>query len=248
MTLRDLVTYSRKHNEANGEENRDGGHDESHHWGTEGPSSARRVRALRERTRRNLFATLVLSQGVPMLSHGDELGRTQHGNNNAYCQDNELTWIDWEPGDEDRGFDAFARRILALRRHNAVWRRRRFFVGEPLGPGLPDDVRWLRPDAKPMTPEDWQDPRRRVLALWIPAEAADPVDERGRAQGAETVLMLLNGDRHTHAFTLPNPSGPGAWHQLVDTADSDRERCFRPEARVRVAPHGLWVLAWRALP
>ncbi len=248
MTLRDLVTYAHKHNEANGEENRDGGHDESHNWGTEGPSPVRRVRALRERARRNLLATLVLSQGVPMLSHGDELGRTQRGNNNAYCQDNELTWIDWDPADEDRAFHAYVRRILSLRRHNAVWRRWRFFAGEPLGPELPEDVRWLRPDAKPMTAEDWQDPQRRVLALWIPAEAADPVDERGRAQAAETVLLLLNGNRHVHAFTLPRPSGPGAWQQLVDTAGPDRERRFRPEARVRVAPHGLVVLAWRSLP
>jgi glycogen operon protein len=245
MTLRDLVTYSERHNEANGEQNRDGGHDESHNWGTEGPTASRRIRKLRERTRRNLFATLVLSQGVPMLSHGDELGRTQRGNNNAYCQDNELTWIDWEPADEDRRFLDFARALLALRQRNAVWRRRRFFEGVAIGPGLPDDLHWLRSDATPMTAADWSDPQRRTLALWIAAEAADRFDERGRPQAAETVLLLLNGDRRMHAFQLPVVAGAGAWHERVNTACDDGERCFGADTRVRVAPHGLVVLGWQ---
>lgn len=245
MTLRDLVTYAQKHNGANGEENRDGGHDESHNWGVEGPAASRRIQKLRERARRNLFATLVLSQGVPMLSHGDELGRTQRGNNNAYCQDDELTWIDWEPAAADRDFLAFARSLLALRQRNSVWRRRRHFDGVPLGPGLPDDVQWLRSDAKPMTAADWADPQRRTLALWIPAEAADLVDESGRAQLAETVLLLVNGDRRTHAFTLPLVGPSGTWREQVNTACPDRQRGFHTAAHVRVAPYGLVVLGWQ---
>src|SRR5690606_13060345 len=158
-----------KHNEANGEGNRDGGHDESSNWGVEGESASARVRKLRERARRNLLATLALAQGVPMISHGDELGRTQRGNNNAYCQDNELTWIDWEGA--DRELLAFARAALELRRSNAVFRRRRFFRGDPPAPGAPLDVAWLRPDATPMQEPDWHDPARRELALWIAAAA-----------------------------------------------------------------------------
>jgi glycogen operon protein len=243
MTLHDLVTYARKHNEANGEGNRDGGHDESHNWGVEGESASARVRKLRARAVRNLLATLALSQGVPMLSHGDELGRTQRGNNNAYCQDDERTWVDWEGA--DCALLAFARRVLALRRDNAVFRRRRFFRGEPLGPGRPPDVAWLRADGAPMEPADWHAPGRRELALWIPAEAADPADERGRPQVAADALVLLNGGPRTHAFTLPQPTRAGLWRERLNTAcDGSELRAFAGGVRVPVAAHGLVVLAF----
>jgi glycogen operon protein len=241
MTLRDLVTYGHKHNEANGEGNRDGGHDESHNWGVEGESASARVRKLRARARRNLFASLALAQGVPMISHGDELGRTQRGNNNAYCHDNERTWVDWEAADPE--MLGFARTALAIRRANAVFRRRRFFRGEPLGPGLPDDVAWLRPDGTPMQEADWHDPARHALALAIPAEAADPTDERGRPQPAAAVLVLLNGGPRVHAFTLPRPARPGSWRELLNTACAEAGRCFAGTDRLTVAPHGLVVLA-----
>jgi glycogen operon protein len=243
MTLRDLVTYAHKHNEANGEANRDGGHDESHNWGVEGESASLRVGKLRERARRNLFATLALAQGVPMISHGDELGRTQRGNNNAYCQDGELTWLDWSPRPEDQEFLAFARQLLRIRRDNAAFRRRRFFRGERLGPGLPPDVAWLRADGQPMAGADWHDPERRAFVMAIPAEAADPTDEHGEPQAAAAVLLLLNGDARTHVFTLPRPTAPGVWRELVNTACEDGERCHRGGAHVRVAGHSLALLA-----
>src|SRR5690554_3189036 len=128
-----------------------------------------------------------------MLSHGDELGRTQRGNSNAYCQDNELTWVHWEVPEEERAFLRFVRELLALRAGNAVFRRRSFFRGESVDPAGLDDVVWLRPDGSAMTPADWHDPEARAVAMLIPASAADPIDERGRLQAAETVLLLLNG-------------------------------------------------------
>ncbi|HEY8493402.1 MAG TPA: glycogen debranching protein GlgX [Myxococcota bacterium] len=239
MTLRDLVSYARKHNEANGEGNRDGGHDESHNWGHEGESGSARVRELRERARRNLFATLVLAQGVPMLSHGDEIGRTQRGNNNAYCQDNELTWLDWP--NADAAMLAFARAALAIRRGNAVLRRRRFFRGEPTHAGGPD-VAWLRPDGAPMREADWHDAGRHALALLLPAEAADPVDERGRPQEAATLLVLVNGGARSQGFSLPAPARAGKWRELLDTSSADAGRRFAGGERLTVAPHALVVL------
>jgi glycogen operon protein len=243
MTLLDLVSYSHKHNDANGEQGRDGPHDDSHNWGAEGPSQALRVRKLRERTRRNLLATLCFSQGVPMLSHGDELGRTQRGNNNAYCQDGELAWVDWGLDPAGRRFLRFAREVLAIRRANAVFRRRHFFRGEDVDPGGPDDVSWLRPDGQPMTAADWHDPELRSLAMLIPAEAAEPSDETGRPQRSETVLLLLNAHDHTRAFTLPDLGWTGAWHERLNTACATRRRLQGP--RLALAPHSLALLAFR---
>jgi glycogen operon protein len=236
MTLRDLVSYARKHNEANGEQGRDGPHDDSHNWGVEGPTRAARVTKLRERARRNLLATLVLSQGVPMLSQGDELGRTQRGNNNAYCQDNELAWTHWSLDSEaDRAFLAFARRVLALRRDNAVFRRRRFF--------LEGTVIWLRPDGVPLGAADWEGDGLRAIALWIPSASADPVDESGAPQAAESALLLLNPDSHTHSFRLPDLGGHGPWHELLHTA-CDGERRVE-SGSLALAPHSLALLVRR---
>ncbi|HVH19507.1 MAG TPA: glycogen debranching protein GlgX, partial [Myxococcota bacterium] len=209
MTLADLVSYAHKHNEANGEQNRDGPHDDSHNWGAEGPTRSASIRELRARARRNLVATLALSQGVPMLSHGDELGRTQRGNNNAYCQDSELTWVDWSPGEDDRAFFDFVCRVLALRRDNAVFRRRRFFTRDPDDA----DVRWLRPDGVPATDEDWKNGLEAV-AMWIGAGGADATDETGRSQPAATVLLLLNPSAHPQRFRL---TGSEEWIERLDT-------------------------------
>ena len=241
MTLRDLVSYSKKHNEANREDDRDGGHDESYNWGIEGPSRDRRVVELRERARRNLLATLVLSQGVPMLSHGDELGRTQRGNNNAYCQDSELAWVDWELADEDRAFLDFARALLAIRRENSVFRRRRFFRGEAADPEF-DDVTWLGPDGRVAAGDVWQDPDRRCLGMLIAAGSAEVADEQGRPQRAETVLLLVNAHEEVRAFALPKPPQPGSWQALVDTAPSAKSRIAD---RFELAPYSLALLAWR---
>ena len=240
MTLRDLVSYDRKHNLANGEEGRDGPHDDSHGWGAEGPTRSLRVRKLRERARRNLMATLALSQGVPMLSHGDEVGRTQRGNNNGYCQDNEITWIDWSLDDGDRAFLEFTRQVLALRRANAVFRRRRFFPGDAHGGG-DHEVRWLRPDGVEAAPADWEGGLDAV-AMWIGGEAADATDEAGREQDAATALLLLNPDARGHRFVLP----PGvAWGEVLNTA-CDAVRLLA-EPRVLVPPRSLVLLVERTL-
>jgi glycogen operon protein len=238
MTLRDLVSYAHKHNEDNGEQNRDGPHDDSHNWGVEGPSRAARVRKLRERARRNLFATLVLSQGVPMLSHGDEIGRTQRGNNNAYCQDNEISWVDWNVAEEDHDFLAFVRRVLAVRRDNAVFRRRCFFPGRPHS-ASDHEVRWFRPDGEAAVPADWEDGMRAV-AMWIGRDAADPADEVGREQDAAAVLLLLNPDAHTHRFVLPEP---GDWFEVINTACGSEREITQPS--LPLAPWSLALLVRR---
>jgi len=243
MTLQDLVSYSHKHNEANGEEGRDGPQDDSFNWGVEGPSRDARVSKLRARARRNFLATLAFAQGVPMIAHGDELGRTQRGNSNVYCQDSELTWIDWQISAGDRALLEFARRVFAIRAANAVFRRRRFFRGEDADPDF-DDVSWLRPDGSVTTNEVWQNPERRSLGMLIARGSADPTDEAGQPQAAETVLLLLNAHDRSRSFALPEPPpAGGVWHELVNTACAT-ERVLRGR-RLVLAPHSLALLAWR---
>src|ERR1051326_1487620 len=157
FTLQDLVSYNEKHNEANGEDNRDG-HDPNFSWngGVEGPSDGPAIVSLRDQQKRNLLATLLLSLGVPMLLAGDERGHSQQGNNNAYCQDNDISWLDWEHWDDaDRALQDFARRLIALRRPNPAFRRQRFFTGAPLNGNGQKDIAWLSPTGREMTPEDW---------------------------------------------------------------------------------------------
>ena len=243
MTLTDLVSYSQKHNLANGEEGRDGPRDDSHNWGEEGPSRSLRVRKRRQRARRNLLATLAFSQGVPMLSHGDELARTQQGNSNGYCQDNEITWIDWELDDEARALLAFARTVFALRRDNAVFRRRRFFRGESVDPTGTGDVTWLRPDGSVTTLAHWENPDRKSIAMLIPREAADTTDEAGDAQVAETALLILNGHAQKRTYTLPILGRPGTWHEVLNSACATQRQI--DDAHFGLAPWSLALLVFR---
>ena len=217
--LRDLVSYEQKHNEANGEGNQDGTNENwSRNWGAEGPTELPHVHRMRHRITRNLLASLAFSQGVPMLSHGDELGRTQQGNNNGYCHDGELTWVDWALDADARATLAFTRRVLAIRAANSVLRRRTFFKGEPI-PGFgAKDLTWLRPDGQEMIDDDWRDARAQVLGMLIHAHAADERDERGRLVGGHTMLLLLNGGARRRDFTLPALAVPGAWHEVLSTA------------------------------
>jgi glycogen operon protein len=234
FTLRDLVSYERKRNEANGDENRDGTDQNwSRNWGEEGETEAQRVRHMRARIQRNLIATLAFSQGVPMLLHGDELGRTQLGNNNGYCQDGPLTWIDWELDPERSELLEFVRLVFAIRAGNPAFRRRRFFGGDPLHGGR-KDVTWLRADGNEMQIGDWQDPRTRVLGMLVPGEASDEMDERGRPKRGQTLLLLLNGGPHSRLFRLPVGAPASAWRELVNTA--------RPRAR-RVMADGVNLVA-----
>ncbi|HXE58832.1 MAG TPA: glycogen debranching protein GlgX [Gemmatimonadales bacterium] len=229
FTLQDLVSYERKHNEANGEGNRDG-HDEnlSRNWGAEGPTDAPHVVRLRERIKRNLLATLAFSQGIPMISHGDEIGRTQGGNNNAYCQDNETTWVDWNLGPRERSLLEFVREVFALRHANPILRRRTHFLGRPTSGTGEKDLSWHRPDGQEMTEADWLDPKAHVLGMMIHGRATDEVDARGRPVFGDTLLLLVNGGARSRHFTLPVPSEPGAWVEVLNTA--------RPGPRVVRAP------------
>ncbi|MGH7699761.1 MAG: glycogen debranching protein GlgX, partial [Gemmatimonadales bacterium] len=219
FTLRDLVSYERKHNEANPHDNGDGtDHNFSRNWGVEGPSEDLRVTRIRDRLRRNLLATLAFSQGVPMLSHGDELGRTQGGNNNAYCQDSAVTWIDWELGNGERELLRFARLVLAVRRENPVLRRRHFFRGQAVGPSGVKDVTWLHPDGREMAADDWRAAGGHALGMLVHASATDERDERGRLAGGDTILLLLNAGGRSRRFTLPRLPDPGGWIEQVNTA------------------------------
>jgi isoamylase len=219
FTLHDLVSYDRKHNEANGEENRDGTDANwSRNWGVEGPTDDPKILELRDRLRRNFLATLAFSQGVPMLSHGDELGRTQRGNNNAYCQDNEISWVDWEIGPRERALLDFVRSVLAIRRDNPALRRRGSSGGRPVDGSKMKDVTWLRPEGGEIGEVEWRDPERRALGMLLYGPATDEVDERGRSVVADTLLWILNAGAKAVPFTMPDLGEPGVWEELVDTS------------------------------
>ncbi|WP_308297074.1 MULTISPECIES: glycogen debranching protein GlgX [unclassified Streptomyces] len=222
FTLRDLVSYNDKHNEANGEGNRDGeSHNRSWNCGAEGETRDPAVLALRARQQRNLIATLMLSQGIPMLCHGDELGRTQGGNNNAYCQDNEVSWIDWRLTDEQRALADFTRYVIGLRAAHPVLRRRRFFQGEtatrPEQP-LPDLV-WLLPDGREMTDEAWQRSDAHSVAVFLNGDAIAEPDWCGQPVVDDSFLLLLNGYWEPVEFQLPDVTYGERWTTLVDTGE-----------------------------
>lgn len=218
FTLHDLTSYSVKHNLANGEDNRDGNnHEHGSNWGAEGETEDPQIRETRARTVRNFLTTLAISQGVPMLCAGDEMGRTQRGNNNAYCQDNPTSWLCWEPSPEAEALLAFTRHVLGLRRH-AVLRRPRFFSGGAAPSGRMRDIVWLRPDGRAMTLEDWTSPATRALAMLLGGDATGLHDERGEPVVCESLLVLLNADDAPTEFTLPCDGA--CWEVLVDTRDA----------------------------
>jgi isoamylase len=220
FTLADLVSYKEKHNEANAENNADGeNHNLSWNCGVEGPTSDRRINELRERQRRNLMATLVLSQGVPMISGGDEIGRTQHGNNNAYCQDNEISWTPWELTPEQRNFLGFTRRVIGIWREHPVLRRRKFLQGRRIRGANVSDIAWLDPSGNEMTDEAWSGPDVRVLGLRLNGNAINEVDERGQRITGDTLLLMLNAGEQTVPFVLPSTAPAERWETLLDTCD-----------------------------
>jgi glycogen operon protein len=242
FTLHDLVSYERKQNQANGEDNRDGADENfSRNWGAEGPTESPRIRRTRERMKRNFLATLIFSQGVPMLVAGDEMGRTQRGNNNAYCQDNEISWVSWDLSGRDRRLMEFARECLAIFHSNPVLRRRSFFTGRLVGEGGSKDLTWIRPDGAEMEQEDWEDPSNHVLGMLIHGEATDEVNERGRPIYGDTLLLLVNGGARSQLFQLPKVEGPGIWHEILNTARPGITRVVRNWALNLVA-HSLILL------
>jgi glycogen operon protein len=229
FTLRDLVSYDGKHNEANGEENRDG-HDHNLSWncGAEGPTDDPAVLGLRQRQQRNFLATLLLAQGVPMLLGGDEMGRTQQGNNNAYCQDNELSWHDWSLDGARKSLLNFTRRLIRLRRRHPAFRRRQFFYGRRLHGSEVKDLAWFRPDGKEMTEEDWNNPHTRCFGLRLAGDAIPEVDARGRRIVDATFLMLLNAHHEPLPFVLPAHRRSVRWQVMVDTRSPDGRVQRRP--------------------
>ncbi|MGW4676697.1 glycogen debranching protein GlgX [Streptomyces sp. NPDC004324] len=240
FTLRDLVSYDDKHNEANGEGNRDGESvNRSWNCGAEGPTDDEAILELRARQQRNLLATLLLSQGIPMLAHGDELGRTQQGNNNAYCQDNELSWIDWRLDDEQRELIEFTRRAVALRAAHPVLRRRRFFLGDTVTHAdqpLPDLV-WLRPDAREMTDADWRRADAHALTVFLNGDAIAEPDPYGGPVVDDSFLLLLNSYWEPVVFRLPGTEYGERWTARIDTADpaalpDERERKAGTDVRL----------------
>jgi glycogen operon protein len=220
FTLADLVSFNDKHNEANGEENRDGANDNnSWNCGAEGPTDDPDVGTLRERQRRNLFATLLLSQGVPMILGGDELGHTQHGNNNTYCQDNELTWLNWELDDRQKGFLEFVRKVARIRQAQPVFQRRHFFQGRRFRGMDIKDISWLGPDGKEMADESWAAGFVKCLGVRLAGDLIGEVDERGETIQGDTLLVLLNAHHEPIPCTLPPHKDGQQWERLLDTAD-----------------------------
>ena len=220
FTLADLVSYNTKHNEANGENNADGeNHNLSWNCGVEGPTDDRRILELRARQRRNLMATLMLSVGVPMLSGGDEMGRTQRGNNNAYCQDNEISWTAWPSTPEQRDMLHFTRRVIRIWKEHAVLRRRKFFQGRRIRGAEVADIAWLDPNGAEMTDEMWNSPDVRALGVRFNGDAIQEVDERGERITSDTVLVMLNAGTQAVSFALPATAPIERWDTLLDTAD-----------------------------
>ncbi len=251
FTLRDLVSYESKHNEDNGEDNRDGHNDNrSRNWGIEGETSDEAIGALRARVQRSFLATLAFSQGVPMLNAGDELGRTQHGNNNAYCQDNERTWLDWDASAINRDLLEFTRTVFALRRANAVLRRRDVLDGAPVDHSGVKDVAWVRPDGREMDDPDWHRADNHALGMLLYGRGGDVVDERGRPEHGETILLLFSGGERAKRFTLPVPRREAdlaaRWYVILNTTDTAPQAApiERPitRASVLLPAHSLMML------
>jgi glycogen operon protein len=249
FTLADLVSYNTKHNEANGEDNRDGTDDNaSWNCGVEGPTDDTKITALRERQMRNFLATLFLSQGIPMLCGGDEIARTQRGNNNAYCQDNEISWFQWPPSRAALRQLEFTRRLIRLRLAEPVFRRRRFFQGRRIHGSAVKDLSWFRPDGKEMTEEEWNNGFTRCLGLRLAGEAIEEVNEAGQPIVGDTFLMLLNAHHEPVTFTLPAHQARLRWALVLDTREWEtgpRAPAFRAGDQYPLEGRSLVVLRLR---
>jgi glycogen operon protein len=220
FTLADLVAYNDKHNEANGEDNNDGeSHNRSANYGAEGPTDDVGVNELRHKQQRNFLATLLFSAGVPMLLGGDEFGRTQHGNNNAYAQDNEISWFDWSLLPDNRELHDFVRRLIRIRREQPVLRRRRWFQGRQIHGESVTDIAWFRPDGNVMSEDDWTQGFARSVAVFLSGEQITEPDDRGDRIVGDSLLLLLNAHDGPLDFVLPDGTFADAWKTLIDTAD-----------------------------
>jgi isoamylase len=222
FTLNDLVSYNQKHNEANLEDNRDGeSNNQSWNCGFEGPSDDPVIKALRAQQMRNFLATLLLSQGVPMLRSGDEMGHTQRGNNNAYCQDNEISWVGWNLTRESLDLLNFVRHLLQMRKNHPSFRRRRFFQGRPISLTAMKDLTWLTPDGHEMTDEEWSSSSARCLGMFLAGNAIGEDDFQGQLLIDEDLILLFNSHHEQMAFVIPRLGLSGAWRVALDTTRSD---------------------------
>jgi glycogen operon protein len=229
FTLRDLVSYNDKHNEANGEDNNDGeSHNRSWNCGVEGPTDDAVVNVLRARQQRNFLATLFLSQGVPMLLGGDEMGRTQGGNNNAYCQDDEISWFDWESVDES--LLEFTRELSRLRSKHPVFRRRGWFLGRPIHGSDVSDIVWFLPDGKPMEEDDWQATFAKSLAVFLNGDEIQALDPRGETVRDSSFYVLFNAHHEPLSFRLPEDRFGKRWRRVLDTGVAPEATLASPEA------------------
>src|SRR5215217_4197050 len=246
FTLQDLVSYNERHNEANGENNNDGhGHNLSWNCGVEGPTDNPEVLELRARLKRCLMATLLLSQGMPMMLMGDELSRTQGGNNNAYCQDNEISWLDWQLSTLDTNFLAFVRRMIRLRKEHPAFRRRRFFQGRKLRGAGVKDITWLTPAGREMTDEEWDSSFARSLGLQMSGLLEGEYDAQGRPEVDDDFLLLFNADEEEVAFQIPPVPKEARWEALMDTAYSaglKTDGFFKPGGDYTLKPRSMAVL------
>jgi glycogen operon protein len=243
FTLRDLVSYNEKHNEANGEENRDGeSHNRSWNCGAEGPTDDPAVNALRNRQLRNFLATLFLSQGVPMLCGGDEIGRTQGGNNNAYCQDNEISWYDWEHADQ--ALLGFTRDLIRLRNDHPVFRRRRWFQGRPIRGTSVADIGWFTPSGAPMSDEDWQAGFAKSLAVFLNGDAIPTRDRRGERVVDDSFYVMFNAHQDPIEFVMPEAQWGERWMIVLDTHDAANHVEVEAHGRQLGAGEHVRVEAW----
>jgi glycogen operon protein len=244
FSLRDLVSYNDKHNEANGNDNTDGeSHNRSWNCGAEGPTDDAAINALRARQQRNFLATLFLSQGVPMLLYGDELGRSKNGNNNTYCQDNELSWIDWSKTDKD--LLEFTRWLIHFRRQHPVFRRRRWFQGTPIWcPGCAGDINWFRPDGEQMSEEDWNNGYAKSLGIFLNGEGIPYPDPRGRKVVDETFYIVINASHEPLKFKLPPRDWGTHWKKIFDTAQSVPQESGPCEGECEVDVEARSLMLW----
>jgi isoamylase len=244
FTLTDLVSYNGKHNEANGENNHDG-NDDNRSWncGAEGPTDDEGILELRARQKRNFLVTLFLSQGVPMLLAGDEMGHTQGGNNNAYCQDNEISWIDWGMAETEQDLLRFTQALAALRREHPVFRRRRFFRGHPRAPEDAGDIVWLTPKGEEMTTSDWGAGYAKSLGVFLNGQAITEPDPRGEPVTDDRFLLLFNAHSEPVTFTLPPPGLAPSWELVIETANPVGTGGFwQPRSELKVAGRAIAVL------
>jgi isoamylase len=249
FTLHDLVSYNDKHNEANGENNQDGANDNnSWNCGAEGPTDDPDINALRWQQKRNLISTLLLSQGVPMLLAGDELSHTQQGNNNAYCQDNDITWLNWELNDAQQSFCDFVRSVLYLQRTQPVFQRRKFFQGRAIhGEGI-QDITWFDPSGEDMCEEAWKAEYVRCLGMQLAGDLVGDVDERGEPIAGDTILLLMNAHYEAIPFLLPPLPEGHQWERLLDTAEPGEPLKYTSGQPYALHGRSMAVLRTMALP